>query len=201
MSVRRFVPALLLIASLGASGMSAHAQKLTNLTTGTPIRLVGQITNLQGTPDSPSGFTLQLGIDTWDLKIPPQGIIKAQSAEADVEGLVNGDYALIDARRIKHVLYAYNILYDVQPLAPLRLFDGTVVRVSPDGRRITIRADQNKVFLIRVALDARYRIDGKVSDSVPVLLKGNTMQILARHNLAGWIGYDLDLRTGTFVSR
>jgi hypothetical protein len=202
------VPVLAISLLWSAHGMHVHAQKSTTPTTVTTTisasKLAGQITNIMGTSASPTGFTLQLGLQSWTLQIPLKGIIRAQSAEADVEGLVNNDYAsvdarlvkIVDARSVRYVLDAQRTLFDVQPVMPLRLFMGTVARVSPDGRRITIRLDLSRTVVIHPGLMTRYRVDSRATDVPPTLAKGNMVDILARRMGDGsWVAYDLNLRS------
>jgi hypothetical protein len=203
------VPVLAISLLWSAHGTQVHAQKSTTTpttvtTTVSASKLAGQITNIMGTSASPTGFTLQLGLQTWTLQIPLKGIIRAQSAEADVEGLVTNDYAsvdarlvkIVDARSVRYVLYAQRTLFDVQPVMPLRLFVGTVVRVSPDGRRITIRLDLSRTVVIHPGLMTRYRVDSRATDIPPTLVKGTMVDILARRMGDGsWVAYDLNLRS------
>jgi hypothetical protein len=162
-------------------------------------RFLGQVTALIGTGGNPAGFQLQLGTMTWDIKVAPKAVFTARSAEADVEGLLSGDYAVVNARRVKHVWYAYRVDFDVQPVAPLRTFSGTVVRASVDGKRFSVRIEPNKIMAVRVAAETRYRIDGRFIDFAQTVSRGEYVQVLARRNDPVWIAYDLNVRSLPYI--
>lgn len=164
-------------------------------------RLIGEVANLQGPTSNPDSFSLQLGYLTVDLHITPNTTYVARSAEAQIEGLVNGDYAFVVTRRVRHVLIAFRIVFDVQPFHPLREFTGAVVRVSPDQMHLVMKLlDTTRTFSLRLTRQTRFKIDGRIADIPPALVKGEAIQIVALQR-NGWIAFDVDVHPSTNGNR
>ena len=159
-------------------------------------RLIGRIANLTGSPTSPDSFSLQLGNSSVDLRVAPNHVVlRPLSGEAEVEGLTNGDFAAVALRRIKHSWVVGRITFDVQPFAPLRQTNGTVVRLSPDGLRLLLRLDSVRVLQIRLTHLTRVRVDGRFTDPQSALIRGGTVQALLLRMSGYWLAIDLDLHT------
>lgn len=161
-----------------------------------PNRLVGEVTNLQGPATGPMSFTLELGYLSVDLHITARTTFVSRSAEAQIEGLANGDYAFVVARRIKRQLVAMRVSFDIQPFSPLREIDGTVVRVNPVQTRLVIRfSANNKILVVRLNRQSRYKTDGRIDDFPPILTRGDFVQVLCLQR-NGLIGYEVDVHPG-----
>lgn len=171
-----------------------HAQIAT--TVGVSDRLIGQVTNLIGSPTRPDGFSLQLGTSSVDLHVAPNRVtLRPLSGEAEVEGLANGDYALVNVRRVKRAWMVVRITFDVQPFAPLRQISGTLLRISPDGMRAVLRLDPTHTLLFRVTRQTRLRLDGRFTDPLTGLTKGSAVQGLLLRVNGVWAAIDLDARS------
>jgi hypothetical protein len=162
-------------------------------------RLMGVVVSVLGTTDNPNFFTLQLGTDTAVVRIAPRTVFTPKSAEASLAGFTSGDYAIVTFRRFKGTLVAGRILFDVQPLAPLRLFDGTVMRVAPNGQRFVIRL-VGTIHLVNFRLSKTstlYQLDGSPAISPVTLAKGNDVEILGLNTFGGWVAYTVNLKSAT----
>jgi hypothetical protein len=206
---RRFLALLLgVVATFGivctpVSAGHAPAVRLeqVNPLTG-PGKLVGQVVALTGGADTPTGFTLQIGIQTMDVTVQSaRTTFIARSAEADAEGLVKGDYAVVAGRRSPHGWIAKRVDYDIDPFAPLKQFGGTLTRVSPDGRHVWMRQDIGATRIFIVNRQTRFRVDARVVDLPPLLTKGESIQLVAYRTDTGWIALFVDLRSTQFGLR
>lgn len=168
-------------------------------------RFNGRVTALTGPPDSPSGLTLQLRDRTVDVRIG-SGVdcayalnCTARSAEAEVEGLQVGDYALVSARRINRTWVAFHIDFDVQPIdmRPPPIVTGTIVKVTPNGLRFQLRVVTGGVGLHWVTIGPKtiFRVDGQLTDMPPTLSKGDAVRVTIRVTDRGWAAIEVDLRT------
>jgi hypothetical protein len=158
----------------------------------------GQITALIGPASNPSGLILQLGTDSIDIRLSAKTMISGKSAEADVEGLVRGDYAVVRAKRVNRVWFATRITFDVQPIAPLRLVSGMILHVNADGRHFTLRPDVGKgTYFMRVIRQTRFTMDMRPGDAPTMLIKGAVVQILCRKIDGLWTAYTINLRSST----
>ncbi|MGH2443453.1 MAG: hypothetical protein ACRDFX_09855 [Chloroflexota bacterium] len=182
----------------GAIGASAtHGQTIPRLGF-SANRFAGEVTALAGPVSQPTMFTLQLGVATTNFRIDPtKTMFIAKSAEAQVQGFVQGDYALITARRFKHGWLATRIRFDVQPMFPLRDMTVIVVRVPIDGMHLIVRpATGGHPFALRFARDTQFRVSGRITDVQPVFARGQGLQVLGLRQNGFWIGVDVDLRPG-----
>jgi hypothetical protein len=163
--------------------------------------LIGAVTSVIGPAGNPTSFTLELGTLTADIGTNPRTRFVARSLEAQVEKFVTGDYALVLVRKVKTGLIAVRITYDVDPFPPLRQLSGTVTWVSQDQMRFRMREGDGKIFPLRVRPQTRFSIDGRLSDSLPPLLRGQTIQVLALQR-NGLDAYEIDVtRAGLLLSR
>jgi hypothetical protein len=165
-------------ATLGSLAPPARAQ---TVPVGWPDRnhLIGMVTDVVGPAGDPTSFSLQLGNLSAEVVTVPATRFVARSLEAQVEKLVVGDYALVVIRHTKAGLTAARITYDVEPFGPLHAFNGAITWVSPDQMRFRLRLDTGRVVPLRVRPQTRFELDGHVADTLPTLLKGQTVQVLA----------------------
>ena len=159
-------------------------------------RIIGQVANITGPQTSPVAVTLQLGLQTTTVMVVSGTYITAHSAEADVEGLSSGDFALITVRGPETAFVAKRITYDVRPFPPLRQFEGSVGRESPNGKHFTLKlANGNTAFVRVLTRVSAFKVDGKLASLPPVLTKGEDAQVLAFHTFNGWAAATVSLRS------
>jgi hypothetical protein len=183
-----------LLVTVSATAAPARAQSTTVEMHPENGRFVGLITNYQGTPLNPIAFTLQLGMETVDLRTYAKTALLPQSAEAELEGMADGEYALVFVRKMKGVWMAYRIRYDVQPVLPLRKLSGTILRVNPDGMHFQLKLDTAHTVVLRINKDARYvGIAPPAPGEVPVLNKGDLVDVTALFS-NGWVAYEIDVK-------
>jgi hypothetical protein len=184
-----------LLIAVSATVVPARAQSTTVEMHPDNGRFVGLITNYQGTPLNPISFTLQLGLGTVDLHTYAKTALLPQSAEAELEGMANGEYALVFTRKMKGQWMAFRIRYDVEPVLPLRKLSGTVLRVSPDGMHFQMKLDttMRNVF-IRISKDARYLgVVPPATGEPPQLMKGELLDVTGLFS-GGWVAYEIDVK-------
>jgi hypothetical protein len=195
----RFLPVRALACTLGLAlsltgGIPVgHAQGVPVVGVTHP-RMVGMVANPQGSPMAPNVFTLQLGDLSTDVHVVPKTVFVPRSAEAEVEGFVQGDFALVTVKRVRREWVASRIAFDVQPLRPLRVVAGTIERVNPDGTHFSVKLDTGRTVTMRVNRDVRFRLDGHPAENPPPLLAGEVIDAvcLLRN---GWIAYDINVKT------
>jgi len=158
-------------------------------------RLEGQIVSVQGQPDNPTGLTLALMDQTLVLRFTPRVLIKARSAEAQVEGLLKDDWAIVTVQRVRGSLVATRVEFDVQPLPPYLELTGAFMRELPNGKRIFIKLDAGGIRSLIVTRQTRFRLDDSLQDSSPILTRGQSVQALVRRMPAGLLALEIDVRS------
>jgi hypothetical protein len=158
-------------------------------------RFAGQVTTLLPAAGSPTSLVLLQPNLSVSVSINPQTQLTGQSAEANVEGLVRGDYAMVNARRVDEKWVAATITYDVDPVPPLRAVSGIVLKVSPNGRRLNVKLDSGGNRGITIGRLARYRLDNHLVDPPPILLKGEPIQLVVSRATDAWIALEVDVRS------
>lgn len=161
-------------------------------------RFAGEVGAVLGAPSSPDMFTLQLGYLAMDFRVGPRTTFVPRSAEAQVEGFVQGDFAVVVGHRTKQGWLAIRIFFDVQPIRPLREIIGTIMRVSPNGARFLIRLDTGGSLFARTNRQTRFRVDGRLMDGQPSLLRGEIVQALVLQR-NGWIAYEVNVRAAGYL--
>ena len=160
---------------------------------GTVTVFSGQVTALSGPVANPTGLTLQDRIRSVDIRIAPETMFRARSAEAEVEGLVVGDYAVIGARKGKGSWIANRISFDVRPMVAGTLVTGTIVKLSSNGKQLQLRLDTGQMQPVTIGPRTKYRIDGQPTDTPPELAKGDVVQVLMRSAPRGWTAMEINL--------
>jgi hypothetical protein len=158
----------------------------------------GRIASLVlGLDGNPSSFILQLpNLNTFDFKVVPATVSKPNSAEAEIEGLQRNDYALVRARGRLGSWTAVKVTYDVRPLDQVML-NGTVLKVSRNGRRFELTlTDSGKSRWVVMNLKTRFRINGQAANGMPIVVKGDLVQVLARQvKQVGFVALLVNLKT------
>jgi hypothetical protein len=158
-------------------------------------RFVGQVTALLPVNGSPTAFVLLQPNLSVTISINPQTQLTGSSAEANVEGLARDDYAVINAKHVQGRWVATKIRYDVDPILPLRTVSGAVVKLTPDSRRVYVKLDTGGNRWITIGRLARYRLDGRIVDPPPILLKGEAVQFVINRATIPWIALEVDVRS------
>jgi hypothetical protein len=158
-------------------------------------RFVGQVTALLPANGSPNTFVLLQPNISVAISINPQTQLTGSSAEANVEGLARDDYAVVNAKHVQGRWIATKITYDVDPILPLRVISGTVVKLTPDGRRVNVKLDTGGSRWITIGRLARYRLDGRAVDPPPILLKGELVQLVINRAAVPWLALEVDARS------
>lgn len=158
-------------------------------------RFVGQVTTLLPVNGSPTAFVLLQPNLSVTISISPQTQLTGSSAEANVEGLARDDYAVVNAKHVQGRWIAAKIRYDVDPILPLRVVSGSVVKLTPDGRRVNVKLDTGGSRWITIGRLARYRLDGRAVDPPPILLKGELVQFVVNRTTVPWLALEVDARS------
>jgi hypothetical protein len=121
----------------------------------------------------------------------------AGSAEAEVEGFQAGDYAVVTARHVNRTWVASSIDFDVQPITVMQVQNvtGTIVRVSPNGKRFLMLLDTGTMRWVTVTRKTKFHMDGQLVDPPPPLLKGDMVQVGMEHTGRLWVALDITIRT------
>lgn len=165
---------------------------------GVQQRFVGTVGQILGPADSPIQITLTLGTLSTDVRVTSRTVFAAKSAEASVEGLLQGDYAVVTAQRVKAEWIARRVVFDVQPIFPLHLFTGLVLRETPDGKRVTIRiAGTQRQVLMHIVKPVQYEMDGRSLLTPLALNRGDQVEVLALHVFDGWNAFSINVKTIT----
>jgi len=194
-SVRMFAMVVASWLALAGSLTPAGAQRFVSYQQIDHGRLEGQIVSVQGQPDNPTGLTLGVMDQTLVLRFTPRVIIKARSAEAQVEGLLKDDWAIVTVQRVHGSLVATRVEFDVQPLPPYLELTGTFMRELPNGKRIFIKLDAGGIRPLNVTRQTRFRLDDSLQDSPPILTRGQSVQALVRRTSGGLLALQIDVRS------
>lgn len=150
------------------------------------------VAGVQGPSGNPNVFSLQLGDLSMQMHIVPRTTFVPRSAEAEVEGLTTGDYALVVARRIRRQWVAMRVAFDVRPFPPFRLLKGTVFTVNPNGKSFTLRLNSGRNVFLRLNPHLRVQQGGQTLVTPPLLSRGMLVQALALRRGA-WVVFNLTI--------
>ena len=193
------VPTAALAALLGIAGsltpVGAHESAVTQRA---PVRFNGQVIRVVGPVENPTGFRLQLPARVVDFEISPTATFTAESAEANVEGFVKGDYALVFANRVRRAWIATRILFDVDPIGgPVQVrVTGTITRVTPNQKRFVLKLDSGELRLVTVVPKTTFLMNDQPVTAPPVLAKDDLVTVVMRRTPRGWFAVSVDLLTG-----
>lgn len=162
------------------------------------VRLTGQVSAISAPNGSPTQFTLQTTAQVVTVKIAPRATFTALSAEAEVEGLSVGDYAVVRVRHVRRGWIALHIAFDVRPVhIPNRAtIVASVVRETPNGHDLIVRLPSSTIRWVMLDARTKFRVYGPMSSSSPVFARGNLVHITMRRGPRGWIAVEIDLISG-----
>lgn len=189
---------ILVTAGVGWFGCGAgtHAQSVPRVPPLHPLaRFVGLVTSVLPA-NNPRSITLQLRARSVDFRISPAAVLVPNSAEAEVEGLQVGDYAVVQARHMNRGWTAFHIEYDVQPIVQGKVtVSGTITRITVNDRRFVLKLATGETRLVLVTANTAFRIDGVIIDTPPELSLGDMVQVTMRTTSRGWVAMDVNLKT------
>ena len=162
-------------------------------------RFAGLVTSVSGPSASPTSFTLETKARPIDLRVAPAAVFTPKSAEAEVEGFMVGDYAVVNARRINRTWVAEQISFDVRPVKHPRdiTVTGSVLRVAVNGKHFEIALDSGGSRWVAINATTQFRLDGQLVFNPPPLSKGERVTVVMRSTLSGWVAVEVNLRTSS----
>jgi hypothetical protein len=192
--IRKVVLALAVaVVSMGIPNLAAARFTITQTVILTAF--YGQVTNIVGPADAPTGFTLLLNNRLVDFRVAPHATFKPLSAEAEVEGFQPNDYAAVGARRINHAWVALGIQFDVQPFRGVVTITGVIARVTPNGLRFDLQLDNGTSRWVTITPKTTFQIDGRLQAVPPLLQKGEMASVRMRPSPRGWLALQIDLKS------
>ena len=198
MALRTTCCALTLLGALAVPSMRAEAQTA-HAAVWDRTRFAGQIAELIGPKNNPTGLSVQTGLQSTDVRIGPNTVYEAKTAEAEVEGLTENDYTVVTAKRSPRGWTAVRVQYDVQPFGPLRIVAGTINKVEQDERRFSLRLDPTHLRWITLNKLTRLRVDGRLVDTPGQIERGATVQVLALRTELNWVALDVNVKVSTLL--
>jgi hypothetical protein len=165
-------------------------------------RYIGQVESIDGPAANPTGIVLALGTDTEDIRLGPKYTAQPQSAEAEVEGIAVGDYAMVTAKAGKANMVAQRVQFDVHPFGRLKALSGTITWTSPNDRRFRLRAtDTGVIRTLDVVHATRFEMDGKPLAAPISIGKDQTVQVLMVKGPIDSFAAEINIRTLTSTPR
>ncbi len=164
----------------------------------TSARFVGQITGVLGSDASPTGITMQLQVSrTVTVRLAAKTILKARSAEAQVEGLMVGDFAVIQAVRGSLDWNARRVIFDVDPFGPIRFFTvtGSVVRLNRADTQVLLALPGGSTRWIIMTRNTHYSLDGVPTEAAPALLRTDVLQVDVHKVPRGWVATAINVKS------
>jgi hypothetical protein len=159
------------------------------------VKFVGQVLSLDGPAADPRGVALQISNKVLSIRIAPETTLMPNSAEAEVAGLMDGDFASVLAYRSGKSWIADKIVFDVVPLGSANTVTlrATITRVVPDGVHIVLRLDTGGARRLAITPRTEFRVNGTATTSPPHPTKGEQAIITMRATPRGWVALIIDL--------
>lgn len=164
---------------------------------GRTVRFPGEVTDLVGPAASPTSFTLQVRDHSVTIRIMPRTVFQARTAEAQVDGFAQYDFAVVTTTRMNGEWRAVRVLYDVVPWGPIRDFSVTahVVTLDAKGKNVQLKLASGDTHWVRLTLNTRYQVDGVPALTPPALVKDSVVVVTVHRNDAGvWVGALVNLK-------
>lgn len=164
------------------------------------VRFAGQITAVLGTDASPTGIAVQLQNSRTvviHFAPVPKTILKARSAEAQVEGLMVGDFAVVQATKMGLDWNARRVVFDVDPFGPIRYFTvtGSVTRLNRAGTQILLALPGGAARWIIMTRNTRYLLDGVPAEATPAIQRSDVLQVDVHKVPRGWVATSINIKT------
>lgn len=191
------VSLLAVILGLIITPSPAAARSISTLGTD-DVLLVGQVLTVDSTAGIPTNFVLETKTRIINFRIGARATFTARSAEAEVEGFTEGDYAIVKARHAGHTWLALRITFDVQPLhvPDKRAMTATVIRERMSPRQLVVRLPSAQTR--RVSLDSQtaFQVNSVPTSTPPIFVRGALVHLTVQSTTRGWIALDVDLLIG-----
>lgn len=167
-------------------------------------RVFGQIAGILGPAAGPTGLVIQqqqgkaVAAKTVTIRLDAaRTVLRARTAEAQVEGLAVGDFAVVLATRSNGDLTARRVEFDVDPFGPIRFFTvtGTVLRLNRAGTQILLSLPGGTTRWIILTDNTRYTLDGVPTATVPVLQHNNVVTVDIHLVERGWVAQAVNLKS------
>jgi hypothetical protein len=131
------------------------------------------------------------------VRFAPRTILKARSAEAQVEGLMVGDFAVVQVVRANVDWSARRVFFDVDPFGPIRFFTvtGSVVRLNRAGTQVLLALPGGTTRWIIITRNTHYSIDGVSTEAAPVLERSTVLQVDVHKVPRGWVAISVNVKT------
>ncbi len=159
------------------------------------VPLVGQVLSVDSIGGNPTGFILQTKTHIVACRIAAHATFTARSAEAEVEGFRDGDYAIVKARPMHQSWIALHITFDVRPLhLPEEVsVTATVVSESANGHSLTVRLPSSRTRTVILVPRTTFQENAIPTSTPPTFVRGDLVHIVMRATPKGWIALSIDL--------
>lgn len=161
-------------------------------------QLRGQVIAISTPNGSPTRFTIETADRDVTVRIAPAATFTALSAEAEVEGLRVGDYAIVRVRHPHDAWVALHITFDVRPIH-IRgqvTIVATVIRETPNGRYLIVRLPSGAIRWIILGTQTKFRLYGALTSNPPLFAREELVHVTMRRIPRGWIAIEVDLLNG-----
>jgi predicted lipoprotein len=165
-----------------------------------PIRFSGQVVALDGLASGPTGFRLQVNSSGRVIDFHINQIsttFTARTAEAQVVGFGQYDFATVVASRANAEWTAVKVLYDVVPFGPIRDFTvtGRVVNADKKGRSALLRLASGDTHVVRLTAMTKYEINGIITDAPIALVRDSIVEVTVHRNVENvWVATTVNLK-------
>jgi hypothetical protein len=167
-------------------------------------RVFGQVAGILGPAAGPTGLAIQQQQGKEDtsktvtIRLDARAtILRARTAEAQVEGLTVGDFAVVQVVRSGTDLTAKRVVFDVDPFGPIRFFSvtGTLLRFNRAGTQVLLSLPGGAARWIILTSNTRYALDGIPTETVPALQHNNVLTVNVHLTDRGWVAQAVNLKS------
>lgn len=194
--LRGLCAGLLLFTGLGLAPAAALARvdkPFMGKVTAKTFSFRGKVIGVDGAPANPFDFAiLTKPGHVIEFRVVASTRFHALSAEAEVQGFLSGDYALVTATRMNKDWVAINVSYDVAPPPPLRTVTGVVARVSPDNSRFEVHLDNGVNRWFPIAPSVRIKVNG-IPGGPAGIVKGAAVAVTLEKLDRDWVVVEIDV--------
>lgn len=168
-----------------------------------PQRIYGQVAGIFGPAAGPTGLAIQQQQGKADttrtvtIRLDARTVLRARTAEAQVEGLTVGDFAVVQVNRPGTDVNARRIVFDVDPFGPIRFFSvtGTILRLNRAGTQVLLALPGGAERWIILTVNTRFSIDGSPAGYTPSFQRNNVLTVDVHLTNRGWIAQSVNLRS------
>jgi hypothetical protein len=134
---------------------------------------------------------------TVAIHLDARTILRARTAEAQVEGLTAGDFAVVQAIKVGTDWTARRVVFDVDPFGPIQNFTviGSVVRLNRPGTQVLLAIPGGTTRWIILTRNTHYSLDGIPIETTPALPRNSVLSVDVHVTVRGWVAQAINLRT------